>query len=78
MFINLYVIIKTLNVSLYIEQYFMSLYFSAYVFVATVEGNLTALDFESGRKCWSIVLDSKGFMSSTLSKLEVNIFCIVE
>lgn len=44
---------------------------SGYVFVATIDGNLTALDFDSGHKCWSIVLDSKKFMSSTLSKLEV-------
>ncbi|GFU24321.1 eukaryotic translation initiation factor 2-alpha kinase 3 [Nephila pilipes] len=44
---------------------------SGYVFVATVDGNLTALDFDSGEKCWSIILDAKKFMSSTLSKLEV-------
>ncbi|GFY48248.1 eukaryotic translation initiation factor 2-alpha kinase 3 [Trichonephila inaurata madagascariensis] len=44
---------------------------NGYVFVATIDGNLTALDFDSGHKCWSIVLDSKKFMSSTLSKLEV-------
>ncbi|GIY22099.1 eukaryotic translation initiation factor 2-alpha kinase 3 [Caerostris darwini] len=42
-----------------------------YVFIATMDGNITALDFNFGFKCWSIVLDPKGFLSSTLSKLKV-------
>ncbi|GIY62986.1 eukaryotic translation initiation factor 2-alpha kinase 3 [Caerostris extrusa] len=36
-----------------------------------MDGNITALDFNFGFKCWSIVLDPKGFLSSTLSKLKV-------
>ncbi|GBM42936.1 Eukaryotic translation initiation factor 2-alpha kinase 3 [Araneus ventricosus] len=44
---------------------------SGYILVATMDGNLTAIDFDSGQKCWSIILDPKEFISSTLSTLEV-------
>ncbi|KAG8193325.1 hypothetical protein JTE90_022955 [Oedothorax gibbosus] len=42
-----------------------------YIFIATIDGNLTALDFKSGRKCWSITLDAKGFLLSSVDKVEV-------
>ncbi|CAL1265187.1 unnamed protein product [Larinioides sclopetarius] len=44
---------------------------SGYILVATMDGNLTAIDFDLGQKCWSIILDPKEFVSSTLSTLEV-------
>ncbi|KAF8784784.1 Eukaryotic translation initiation factor 2-alpha like protein [Argiope bruennichi] len=44
---------------------------SGSILIATMDGNLTSLDFDTGQKCWSIVLDPKEFVSSTLSTLEV-------
>ncbi|KFM75466.1 Eukaryotic translation initiation factor 2-alpha kinase, partial [Stegodyphus mimosarum] len=36
-----------------------------------MDGVLTALDLASGEKCWSTLLDTGTFMSSSLSNLEV-------
>ncbi|XP_042905414.1 eukaryotic translation initiation factor 2-alpha kinase 3 isoform X2 [Parasteatoda tepidariorum] len=42
-----------------------------YLIIATIDGNITAVDFNSGEVCWSLVLDKNSFLHSSLCNLQV-------